>query len=123
MRTRQKPRTLAALPGRLRAGNEDEIDVVLQDLSQTGCRFAFGAARLAVGHPVRLSIAGIESVNGAVVWIEQGEAGIVFRTPLGVDQVERLDSGYIGGSESMDARSAAPPMAASDAAQPLRRYC
>lgn len=57
-------------------------EVVLLDLSATGCRFFDRHGRLGVGTPLRIMIAGIGPFDAEVRWRERGYVGLKFCTPM-----------------------------------------
>lgn len=93
MRTRQQPRRQIDLPGRYFTGVGAPVDVVVSDVSEGGCRFPIGAARLAPGTPLQLTIAASGPHRATVRWIEDGAVGVVFAQPLSAELVEQLKSG------------------------------
>ena len=57
-------------------------DVVIVDLSETGCRVFAKALPLSAGLRLRIRPQQFESLAGVVCWVNQGFAGIDFDKPL-----------------------------------------
>lgn len=68
--------------GRLRTGSGQAIDVVLHDISQTGCKLRDSSAALREGMAVRLWIGSVGPFDAAVQWRSATEAGLEFSQPL-----------------------------------------
>ena len=94
MQTRQTSRKTISLPGRYFTGRGVPTGVTLKDLSVGGCRFAMApSARLALGVPIQIYIAGTGPHHARAKWVEDGEAGITFSQPLADEQFEKFQNG------------------------------
>ena len=78
----------------LEDGSTHEIEVL--DMSYEGCRIATSAP-LTQEQPVTISVLRLGAIEGVVVWVRDGEAGLVFEPPeeAAPEQVKR-------GSERLD---------------------
>jgi hypothetical protein len=95
MKTRQSSRKKINLPGRYISGSGELQDVVLRDLSPSGCRFDLGLRRLTPGSPLQMYVAGTGPHRGIVKWVAGGEAGLGFLAPLPESQFGRFQSSHI----------------------------
>ena len=95
MQTRQKPRKALNLPGRYFTGLGSPVDVMLSDVSEGGCRFSVGSAKLAIGSPLQVYVAGSGRHRAAVRWIDDGYVGVTFAAPLASEQVANLQIGHV----------------------------
>lgn len=66
-------------------------DVVMEDVSQTGCRIS-GAIDLSAGDMIRIGLAGIGAQAAEIMWADQGTVGCRFDQPLSVADLERTRS-------------------------------
>jgi hypothetical protein len=88
-------RLALAMPARCRMLSGFTEDVVIRDVSESGCRVAGHALHLRIGDRVLLRPPGMESLPGVVRWCERGEAGIEFERGLHVAVVEHLHRQYV----------------------------
>ncbi|QFT76638.1 PilZ domain-containing protein [Erythrobacter sp. THAF29] len=95
MRTRKTTRRSITLPGRFFTGLGTPEDVVLTDLSVGGCRFASGARKLPLGAPLQIYVAGSGPHRATVKWVEGGEVGVTFTSPLSEEQFENFRHSHV----------------------------
>ena len=95
MRTRKTPRKAINVPGRYFTGLGDPVDVTLGDLSEGGCRFPIEAHKLNIGAPLQIYIAGSGPHRAAVRWIDDGQVGVTFATPLSTEQFEKFEGSHV----------------------------
>ena len=68
--------------GRYRTGRGLPMDIVLHDLSKSGCQIHDRLGRLEVGQFLTVRIGAIGPIEAHVRWLEGRNAGIQFDTPL-----------------------------------------
>lgn len=95
MKTRQKPRKNINLPGRYFTGLGDPVDVLLADVSEGGCRFEAGPQRLVIGSPLQIFVAGSGPHRAAVRWIDNGEVGVTFASPLATELLQSFKASHV----------------------------
>ncbi|MEP0189631.1 MAG: PilZ domain-containing protein [Erythrobacter sp.] len=119
MQTRQKPRKALNLPGRFFTGLGVPVDVTMSDISVGGCRFPVGEQQFAIGTPLQIFIAGTGPHRAAIRWVENGEAGVTFTTPLSEDLVDGMQVSHVPDASE---ESVPGDFDAMDDAKP-RRFC
>lgn len=95
MQTRKKPRKSLTVPGRYFTGLGSPVDVTLADLSEGGCRFATDNKKLALGSHLQVYVAGSGPHQAAVRWVEKGEVGVTFASPLETEQFEKFQGSHV----------------------------
>ena len=95
MRTRKKPRKSISVPGRYFTGLGDPVDVTLSDLSEGGCRFPIGNQRLNIGARLQIYVASTGPHRASVRWIDDGQVGVTFSTPLQTEQFEKFQVSHV----------------------------
>lgn len=95
MRTRKTPRKALNVPGRYFTGLGDPVDVTLSDLSEGGCRFPIGNQKLNVGAPMQIYVASTGPHRASVRWIDDGQAGVTFASPLETEQFEKFRVSHV----------------------------
>lgn len=95
MRTRKTTRKSITLPGRYFTGLGTPENVTLVDLSVGGCRFANGDRRVTLGSPMQIYVANTGPHRAIVKWVQNGEVGVTFTTPLSQEQFEAFQSSHI----------------------------
>ena len=83
------------MPARYFTGLGSPIDVLLSDLSTGGCRIPSGGAKLTLGSPIQIFVGGSGPHRGNVKWINEGEIGIGFLTPLDDEFVEGCKNSHV----------------------------
>jgi hypothetical protein len=125
MQTRQKSRRSVDVPARYFTGVGEPVAVMLRDISEGGCRFPAGNAKLRAGMPLQISVAGTAPLSAKVRWAEDGEIGVNFDRPLAPEMVEQFKSFQFANPPSAAKPSEFAPMPApidlSNA--PPRRFC
>lgn len=115
MRTRQKTRKLLTVPGRYFTGRGSPVDVMLSDLSEGGCRFSAEDTKLAAGLHLQIFIAGTGPYQASIRWIDDGEVGVTFASPLEAAQFEQFQNSHV--------QAFSPDAAGSAQDQLPRRLC
>ena len=82
MQTRKTNRKTITLAGQYFAGLGAPVDVTITDLSPRGCRFATSSRNLARGTRLQIYLEGSGPHAAMLKWIENGEVGVTFVTPL-----------------------------------------
>lgn len=95
MRTRQNHRKTITLPGRYFTGLGSPVDVQLTDLSVGGCRFAIGNQKLSLGSPVQIYVGGAGPYRANIKWVENGEAGVTFASPLSDEEFANFRNSHV----------------------------
>ncbi|MEL6529405.1 MAG: PilZ domain-containing protein [Pseudomonadota bacterium] len=95
MRTRKSSRKSINVPGRYFTGLGDPVDVTLSDLSEGGCRFPIGNQKLNVGAPMQIYVASSGPHRASVRWIDDGQAGVTFASPLPTEQFEKFQVSHV----------------------------
>ncbi len=95
MQTRKTPRKSLNVPGRYFTGLGDPVDVTLADLSEGGCRFAIGNQKLNIGAPMQIYVASTGPHRASVRWIDDGQVGVTFATPLETEQFEKFKGSHV----------------------------
>jgi len=95
MRTRKTTRKAINVPGRYFTGLGDPVDVTLSDLSEGGCRFPMEAHKLNIGAPLQVYVAGSGPHRASVRWIDNGQVGVTFATPLESEQFEKFMASHV----------------------------
>lgn len=85
---RTEDRVPVARPSTLRGPNGDPGDVLIEDLSTTGCRLAT-ATDHAIGDEVMIGLAGVGIRQAQVVWAEEGHIGCAFDEPLSLNDIQK----------------------------------
>ncbi len=119
MQTRQKPRKALNLPGRFFTGLGVPVDVTMSDISVGGCRFPVGDQQFAIGTPLQIFIAGSGPHRAAIRWVEKGEAGVTFVSPLSEELVEGFQDNHVPDAPTVAPQGDFEPMTD---AKP-RRFC
>ncbi len=119
MRTRQTKRKIIELPGRCYTGQGTPQDVILKDLSVGGCRFETQSVKLGLGSRLQIYIAGTGPHHASVTWVEKGEVGITFRTPLSEEKFEGFQSSHV----PVYSQSSGGAFDAMPEDQSTRRFC
>jgi hypothetical protein len=105
MKDRRDERHGLIVNGRYRTGRGLPMDIVLHDLSRSGCQIHDRMGRLEVDQFLTIRIGPIGPIDAHVRWLEGRNAGIQFDTPLNdavLDHICTL-------AEPVSARSQAPP--------------
>ncbi|MFL0354904.1 PilZ domain-containing protein [Erythrobacter sp. GH1-10] len=95
MRTRKNQRRSITLPGRYMTSLGTPEDVVLTDLSVGGCRFAMGSRKLTLGTPLQIYVAGSGPHRAVIKWVDKGEVGVTFSTPLSESEFETFQGSHV----------------------------
>lgn len=96
MRTRKTLRKTITLPGRYFTGMGQPETVMLKDLSTGGCRVQRGNRKSTLGAQVQLFVGGTGPHRAVIKWVEDGDVGLNFITPLTEQQFAALQSGEVG---------------------------
>ena len=80
-RRRAKRQQLSAA-GFYRTGSGTPRNVILTDISKTGCRFVDVTNRLYVGTQLTLKIGAVGPIDAVVAWIDNRVVGVRFNAPL-----------------------------------------
>ncbi|MBH1993036.1 MAG: hypothetical protein I8H86_09115 [Sphingomonadaceae bacterium] len=72
----------------MRDGHGAPVDIVIDDVSETGCRIRAGDLP-GPGENIRIGIAGIGIRAAEVIWSERGVAGCAFDAPLTRAELEQ----------------------------------
>lgn len=70
-------------------------DVMLTDVSLGGCRFKTDSARLSMGTPLQIVIAGTGPHHATIKWVGKGEVGVTFAHALDEDVFEQFRSSHV----------------------------
>ena len=81
IKKRAEPRLDVEIWGKFRHHGR-AYEVILRDLSQSGCRFFDRHGNLPVGEKVSLRIAGMGPFEAEVKWQIKGYVGVAFDNPL-----------------------------------------
>lgn len=73
----------------LRSGDGTPVDVLLEDVSTSGCRIS-GAPDLRPGEAILIGLAGVGARPAHIVWAGEGEAGCAFDQPLGAEELDKV---------------------------------
>lgn len=92
MRDRQDERHGLIVNGRYRTGRGMPMDIVLHDLSRSGCQIHDRVGRLEVDQFLTIRIGPIGPIDAHVRWLEGRNAGIQFDAPLNDAVLEHLRS-------------------------------
>lgn len=92
MRDRRDDRHGLIVNGRYRTGRGMAMDIVLHDLSKSGCQIHDRLGRLEVDQFVTIRIGPIGPIDAHVRWLEGRKAGIQFDTPLNDAVLEHVCS-------------------------------
>lgn len=82
MRNRQDERHGLVVNGRYRTGKGLPMDIVLRDLSRSGCQIHDRLGRLEIDQFLTIRIGPIGPIESRVRWLDGRRAGIMFNTPL-----------------------------------------
>jgi hypothetical protein len=77
---------------RCRTGSGTPMDVVLQDLSKSGCQIHDRLGRMQVDQFMTIRIGPVGPIDAHVRWLDQRMAGIEFDTPLNDAVLEHIRS-------------------------------
>ena len=80
--TRRQPRYSVRVDGQYRSGRGVPRDVIIQDLSENGCRFFDKFGVLRPGTHLSMRIDSIGPVSGHVAWSTGQTVGVAFEEPL-----------------------------------------
>lgn len=72
----------AALTVRCRSKSGQTADLAVLDISAGGCMVEYRGWSASPGERVLMTLPGLSSQPGELVWIEDGKAGIVLEQPL-----------------------------------------
>ncbi len=95
MQTRQTNRKPITLAGRYFTGQGTPTDVTITDLSSGGCRFASRSPFLTRGARVQIYLEKSGPHHALVKWIEDGEIGVTFNTPLSEDDFATFQNSHV----------------------------
>lgn len=79
---RENDRHLVQIQGRYRTGRGAARDVVVTDLSLTGCRIFDRFSSLSDGAYISIRIGSIGPIEARVRWREHGTVGLAFDNPI-----------------------------------------
>lgn len=88
--SRAGDRATVAIAGTCKVGDRPEEDVLITDLSPSGCRMRAGAVGVTKSEPLVLRIGLAAPIAARLEWAKGGALGVSFDTPLAEDLVERL---------------------------------
>ncbi|MDO7833840.1 PilZ domain-containing protein [Sphingobium sp. HBC34] len=97
-------------PSTLRADDGVPVDVLLEDVSITGCRIA-GVPDMARGEAILIGLAGVGARLARVIWIEESRAGCHFDAPLSAEEFARTQQAGTVVSGAFPARTIQPAVA------------
>ena len=80
--TRRELRHSVTMQGQYRAGSGVAHDVIVSDLSTTGCKFEDRLSNLRIGSNISIRIGNIGPISGQVKWIDDFTLGVQFLTPI-----------------------------------------
>ncbi|QGP77687.1 PilZ domain-containing protein [Sphingobium sp. CAP-1] len=72
----------------LRADDGAPVDVLLEDVSMSGCRIS-GAVDLTPGEAIWIGLAGVGTRAARIIWAESGRAGCHFIDPLSAAEFDQ----------------------------------
>ncbi len=87
---RREPRIPVTLQGRYRTGNGTANDVVVQDISTTGCKFYDRFSNLQTGNYLSIRVGNIGPIDAAVRWKEGTIVGVRFDSPMHASVLEHM---------------------------------
>lgn len=95
MQTRNTQRKIISLPGRYFTGHGTAHDVMLADISPSGCRFHSDNRRLAVGGRVQIYVESWGPFHAIIKWLRDGEVGVRFTAPIEPANFARFQNSHI----------------------------
>lgn len=99
-------------PSTLRADDGAPVDVLLEDVSTSGCRIS-GVPELAQGEAILIGLAGVGARLARVIWTEENRAGCHFDAPLSAEEFARTQQAGTVVSGAFSVRAPAGPAPAS----------
>lgn len=88
--TRRDPRHNVTMQGRYRTGTGVARDVVVTDLSTTGCKFDDRVHNLRRGTIISIRIGNIGPIAAQAMWIEVGSVGVRFDNALHASVLDHM---------------------------------
>lgn len=88
--TRGDPRHAVTVSASCQVGDRAVEDVLVTDLSPSGCRVRLVSIGVTKSEPVQLWLGAEDPVAAKLTWVKQGALGLAFDTPLDDAAVERL---------------------------------
>ena len=65
-------------------------DVMILDVSETGCRIVTDSRSAQIGATIILSLPHEEYASGQIVWKRRKECGVHFHKPIGLDTIDGI---------------------------------